>query len=428
MKLNKFVFLLPPLREKADTFFPLGILVLAKLLRDIKWNVEIINIDQARYSQNEVLAMLLELQPDVIGWSAVTATAYSYIKEMTLIIKKEQPNALIFLGGNLCSVADLLLSIGVDVVFVGEAEVSLPKVLKCIFGHNGIMSDIPGIIYCDKNKGIICTGASERLSLKERFNLLPREFDGIDLNHYIPPIEIPDHYDIRLSDYDMHTYSSKRMITIAIQRGCQAQCTFCHRNSKYSPFSVDDVIDYMKHLRDSYAVHYFRLCSESFIGKRDWILDFSEKVKQLNIVFDIGGARVDMVDYEILHSLKRAGCIAVVFGYESGDQVVLDEMNKGVTVQENLNAALWTKKLELGSTPQLILGYPGESISSLLNNLKFVRACKRKSISCNMLQVLPGTPVYHYAISMGYIHNEDDYMMAVSDKDAGDLSSFVNMT
>jgi len=428
MTKNKFVFLLPPLRKKADTFFPLGILILAKLLRDIKWDVEIINIDQARYSQKEVLAMLRELQPNVIGWSAVTATAYSYIKEMTLLIKKEQPNALMFLGGNLCSVSDLLLNIGVDVVFVGEAEVSLPKVLKCIFDHDGIMSDIPGIIYRDESKGIICTGASERLPLKDRFSLLPREFDGIDLDWYIPPIEIPDHYGIQLSDYDAHTYAGERMITIQIQRGCQAQCTFCHRNSKYSPFSVDDVVDYMMHLRDYYNVYYFRLASESFIGKRDWILDFAEKVKLLNIVFDIGGARVDMVDYEILHSLKGAGCIAVVFGYESGDQVVLDEMNKGITVQENLNAALWTKELGLGSPPQLIIGYPGESISSLLQNLKFVRVCRRKSISCNMLQVLPGTPIYHYAIAMGYIYNEDDYMMAVSDKDASDLSSFVNMT
>lgn len=121
------------MRERASTFFPLGILILADLLRGNDWDVEIINIDQARYSQDEVLAMLREFQPSVVGWSAVTATAYAYIKELTPIIKTQHPDALIFLGGNLCSVAEFLLKCGVDMVFVGEAEVSLPKVLKYIF-------------------------------------------------------------------------------------------------------------------------------------------------------------------------------------------------------------------------------------------------------------------------------------------------------
>jgi len=425
---KRFVFLLPPLREKADTFMPTGILVLADLLREIGWQVDIINIDLKRYPADEVLRQLKEMTPDVVGWSAVAATAYAYVKEMTQRIKDAFPGAKVFLGGNLCSVADRLLHAGVDIVFVGEAEVSLPTVCKRI-SENGSVDDVPGIVYMSDGE-VCCTGPSERMSTRDRVKYLPRSFEGIDLEYYMPPIEIPAHYGIdeRSVDAMRSRYAGKRMVTIAIQRGCQASCTFCHRNSKYSPFLVSDVVEYMRFLRDHYDVCYFRLASESFIGQRQWILDFSAEVNQLGIIFDIGGARVDKVDYDILNALKDAGCVAVEFGYESGSQIILEEMAKGVALEENVNAAVWTKQLGLGSTPQLILGYPGESVGTLLDTVKFIRMCRRSAVSANMLQVLPGTPVYHYAVENGHIPDEEQYLLSVSDKNAADSSSFINMT
>ena len=425
---KRFVFLLPPLRETADTFMPTGILVLADLLREIGWQVEIINIDLNRYPAEEVLRQLKAIQPDVVGWSAVAATAYAYVTEMTPRIKDALPDAKVILGGNLCSVADRLLHAGVDIVFVGESEVSLPKVCKRI-SENGSVDDVPGIVYMSDGE-VCCTGPSERMSTRDRVKYLPRRFDEIDLNYYMPPIEISTHYGLdERSVVEMRSrYAGKKMITIAIQRGCQASCTFCHRNSKYSPFSVVDVVEYMRFLRDRYDICYFRLASESFIGQRQWILDFAAEVKKLGIIFDIGGARVDKVDYDILNALKDAGCIAVEFGYESGSQIILEEMAKGVALEENVNTAVWTKQLGLGSTPQLILGYPGESVGTLLDTLRFIRKCRRTAVSANMLQVLPGTPVYHYAVENGHIHDEKQYLLSVSDRDAADFSSFINMT
>lgn len=425
---KRFVFLLPPLREKADSFMPTGILVLADLLREIGWQVDIINIDLKRFPAAEVLRQLKEITPDVVGWSAVAATAYSYVKDMTPRIKEVLPGVKVFLGGNLCSVADRLLEAGVDIVFVGESEVSLPKVCGRISRSESV-DDVPGIVYMREGE-ICCTGASERMSTRDRVKYLPKSFEGIDLEYYMPPIEIPAHYGYdERSVLEMRSrYAGKKMVTIAIQRGCQASCTFCHRNSKYSPFSVTDVVDYMRFLRDQYDICYFRLASESFIGQRQWILDFAVEVKKLGVIFDIGGARVDRVDYDVLKALKEAGCIAVEFGYESGSQIILDEMAKGVAVEDNVQAALWTRRLGLGSTPQLILGYPGESVGTLLDTLKFIRMCRRKAVSANMLQVLPGTPVYHYAVEKGYIGDEESYLQSVSDKNAADFSSFINMT
>ncbi|NHQ59178.1 B12-binding domain-containing radical SAM protein [Chlorobium sp. BLA1] len=415
-----------------DLFLPSGILALSSILKNNGWTVDVLNVDVERITDEEVIAYIKKYNPDAIGWSAVASTAYGYIKRMTQKIKNLCVGVPIFLGGNLCSISELLLKCGIDIVFIGEAEISLVKVLER-YGGEFIgkkipdISDIKGVVYYENNE-IICTGISEKMTISDSIPSLESTFDEIDINYYITDIIIPSHYGLDQNNYLDYMKSGKKMIILMIQKGCQNACTFCHRNSRYTVYAVDVVIKHIEYLKKKYNIYYFRICSESFIGKKKWILDFAAKVKDLDIIFDILGARVDKVDYEILSNLKNSGMIAIMFGYESGNQAILNQMGKNVLLEDNYKAAELCDELHIASTPQFIIGYPGETVTTLLDTKKFVKKLKKTNISCNMLQVLPGTPIYHYAYVHGYIKDEDSYLMSVSDKDAAEFDSFINMT
>ncbi|GAH77078.1 unnamed protein product, partial [marine sediment metagenome] len=47
--------------------------------------------------------------------------------------------------------------------------------------------------------------------------------------------------------------------------------------------------------------------------------------------------RVDTVTEEVLGKMKNAGCYAITFGIESGSQRVLDEIRKGINLEQVKN-------------------------------------------------------------------------------------------
>ena len=45
-------------------------------------------------------------------------------------------------------------------------------------------------------------------------------------------------------------------------------------------------------------------------------------------------ARIDSVDDELLREMAAAGCGRIYYGIESGDQEMLDRVNKGITLEQ----------------------------------------------------------------------------------------------
>lgn len=54
---------------------------------------------------------------------------------------------------------------------------------------------------------------------------------------------------------------------------------------------------------------------------------------------DFGESLVTALERELRELMKRAGCIQVTVGLESGSQRILDTINKNSTVEENMDAA-----------------------------------------------------------------------------------------
>ena len=73
--------------------------------------------------------------------------------------------------------------------------------------------------------------------------------------------------------------------------------------------------------------------------------DFCEGLRQRGVKLSWScGTGVKYVTPELLAVMKKAGCHTINYGFESGSQKILDEMDKNVTVEQSLKAAEMTKK------------------------------------------------------------------------------------
>ncbi len=87
-----------------------------------------------------------------------------------------------------------------------------------------------------------------------------------------------------------------------------------------------------------------------------------------------GFARIGrhLTDLDFCVGLKKSGCVMLKLGIESGDQEVLDEMNKGIDLETASMALRTLKKAGISAYVYLIFGTPSETVVEARKTLEFI--------------------------------------------------------
>ena len=115
-----------------------------------------------------------------------------------------------------------------------------------------------------------------------------------------------------------------------------------------------------------------------------------------------------MVNKELLIKMKKAGCVSVWFGVESGSQKVLDEMKKGISTNQTVRTVALVRELGLEPVPNVLLGFPGETKETAWKTIKFAEKLSPDNIAFfNIATPLPGTPLYDRVKKNGFLRITD---------------------
>jgi anaerobic magnesium-protoporphyrin IX monomethyl ester cyclase len=194
-----------------------------------------------------------------------------------------------------------------DVVAVGEGEETMVELSDCVAQGLGF-SGVNGLIYKEE----------ERIVHTE-----PRKFiEHLDSLAF-PSRELFDNEAYKKYYRDRFGYSTSAMIT---SRGCPFSCDFCSRpifGAEMRSRSVDNIVDEVEEIA---SLGYDRVwfSDDCFTLNRQHVLDVCNELVRRKV--DIGWeclSRVDTMDAEVAKGMKRAGCLRVFFGIESGNDSVL---------------------------------------------------------------------------------------------------------
>ena len=110
-------------------------------------------------------------------------------------------------------------------------------------------------------------------------------------------------------------------------------------------------------------------------------------------------------EMNLLIKMKRAGCVSVWFGVESGSQKVLDEMKKGISTNQTVKTVALVRELGLEPVPNVLLGFPGETKETAWKTIKFAEKLSPDNIAFfNIATPLPGTPLYDKVKKKGWLN------------------------
>ncbi len=198
---------------------------------------------------------------------------------------------------------------------------------------------------------------------------------------------------------DVPWFKRKPIFTMNTSRGCPYPCTFCSVGSiagkRYFSFSPGRIVDDIRYLVETFGMQgiYFR--EDIFSLKQDRVHAICDLLltESMDVLW-VCETRVDCLTDELLKKMHAAGCRAIYFGVESGNQEVLDFYKKGITVEQIEWAFAACHRIGIHPVASCITGVPYEGLDDDASTEALLERIKPGTTWLNPMLGLPGTALY----------------------------------
>jgi radical SAM superfamily enzyme YgiQ (UPF0313 family) len=333
---------------------PLGLAHLAGALTAARvpariWDLPLLRWDDARLAR--------EAADSGCTHFGLTANAFTIrgAARAAAAIKHARPDAVVAVGGPVGifpprAVLDRFPAI--DVMVVGEGEDAIVGLSRAEREGRG-PGDVPGVSFRDGG-GIRTVPPAPPLSMDD-----------------LPP---PRRDLITDPRYRMHPPFGvyPPLATVETARGCPCACNFCTLSRILRRRSVGPVADEVAALLRS-GVREIHFIDPTFTADEPRTLAMCEEFLRRGLKFHwTCKTRADRVNGDVLTAMARAGCYMISYGFESGDQAVLDRLDKGMTVAGIVDAIRETNRRGIRSLAYILLGSPDETEASAEESVRLV--------------------------------------------------------
>ena len=278
-----------------------------------------------------------------------------------------------------------------DVAAVGEGEETIVELAEC-FERGLLFSTVKGIAY--KKDGQV-EFTSPRGFVEDLDSLAFPARELFDDEAYM------EYYRKRFG------YTTTPLIS---SRGCPFSCDFCSRPVFGATFRSRSARNIVAEVEEIAGLGYDRVwfaddCFTLNVEHVKRVCDLLVQ-HQVNVEWECL-SRVDTLDVDEAKAMKRAGCVRVFFGIESGSDTVLEIMNKRITTMQARRAVFAAKAAGLQVGAFFIVGYPGESDKTVLDTVRFASGLPLDYLSFTLPYPIPGTVLHERVKDNGGFVVED---------------------
>lgn len=394
--------------HRPPVVYPLGIGYLVSVLKKFH---EIMPMDLWISNSNidNAIRLIRKNVPDVFCIS-VYSTQYPYFKELVNTLKGLYPSIKIIAGGPgaTFSYNIFLEKTLVDYCVIGEGELTLKELLDNLNSPE----DVRGIAYKRNGKAVL---NSPREQIKDLDSIPMPDRDFFDIERYV------------LNEKKNRGFAAKfRYYHIIAGRGCPYNCTYCSRTfSGCRLRSLENINKEIQAMKSLYNIDGVSFSDELLMVNKSRILQICSIMKENDLFWQCQG-RINLVDEEILRCMKDARCIALGYGVEAYSQKILDNMKKGIKIEQIIPAIEMTKRIGIKPVIQYMYGFPGEDDATIERSCDFFKKIDHTYIG-SMATPFPGTAFYQEALTRNLIPDEEDYLMRLT-SGYNTLTPLVNLT
>jgi len=397
------VLLISP-RYDEKSLPPFGVAYLANFLRG-RPTIELTVVNSDEHSFREIEKIVSNNDYDVFATGGLI-TCLKFCQHMFRLSAANKPHARRIVGGPLTVIdpAVLFRHLAADIAVLGEGEESFCELLEAL-RLDGDLGSVKGIIYRGENNRIKAT--EPRLPVDLAVRDLEPDWSFVDLEHYIT---FPDPRGFFFNRFEPSR--AYRVGYIMSGRGCPFKCHFCGSPlGRFRKRTEENIIKEMKQWRDRYSVDHIRFINETLFLKPSDIQSLCQSMidEKLNMRWSCS-LRVDLIDKASLALMKEAGCDYIIYGVESGSDIVLKRMNKHTTAEKNSTAIRLTREAGIYPDVAVMFGYCDETLEDMKKTVDLLLEGNDLPESLAVTTAMPETELYKELISKGLITDEFEYI------------------
>jgi len=341
------------------------------------------SFDYVSSFQDEKEYLAEKLAQENILTIAVTTTFYVTslpILEIMQFIKKYNRTAKIIVGGPFVStqvrsreaksLQSVLKSIRADFyVNSSQGEETLVQLLQAL--KDGATIDKVNNLYYMVDKGYVSTPI-----LKED-NPLSENMVKWDL------------FADRVDDYVM----------VRTSRSCPFNCAFCgfpQHAGKYQTASLEAVEEELNLLNRIQSLKHVDFVDDTFNVPPKRFKEIVRMIIKNKYKFSWHSQfRCQYADREMIELMKESGCKGVFLGIESGNNQILENMNKAVTVEQYRKGIELLKEYDILTFGCFIVGFPGETDETVRDTFDFIEESGLDFCRAQLWFADPVTPIWN---------------------------------
>ena len=278
-----------------------------------------------------------------------------------------------------------------DIVVYAEAEITVLEIIQTLL-KNKPLSLVQGIYY-RLNNSVVHTEARPIL---EELDSLP--FPARDL----------------LPNKSYFSPYFPGVTALQTTRGCPGRCTFCDSHlvngRVYRARNPNLVVDEMEECVRKFGIRYFAIIDHTFTVSRAFV----EKICAGLIKKGLGkkihwscNTRVDMLNDQLLLLMKRAGCIQIGIGIESGKNAELALLQKDITEAQIKEAIQRIKRQGIIAMGYAIIGFPQDTQKSIQETKNKIFDFNPHILQLSFATPLPGSELYAYCRKNNLIRSDN---------------------
>jgi anaerobic magnesium-protoporphyrin IX monomethyl ester cyclase len=376
--------------DKQIDYEPLGLLYLSSVLKEAGHEVRL-----AVAADEDPAAVAGEWRPAVVGYSVYTGSQ-TYYRDLNLRVKEAVPGAVSVFGGpHPTYFPEFVQEPGVDAVCIGEGE--------------GAILDLVSALEASRPLTGIDNWWFKRGADVERNPVR-------DLENNLDRLPFPDRELLFEKDALSRQSGIKHFIT---SRGCPYDCTYCFNHAlaeiyrgkgkRLRQMSVERVIEEVKEVQARYAMQFVVFLDDLFIVYVDWLRELAGQFpREVGLPF-FCNVRANLVTPEKVALLKRAGCVSVGMGLETGNaRLRNDILKRNLSDEQIVEASRLIREAGIQLLTTNMLGLPGGTLALDFETLALNHACRPAYANAFLYQPYPRTELGEYARENGHVEGSLD--------------------
>jgi radical SAM superfamily enzyme YgiQ (UPF0313 family) len=344
------------------------------------------------FLQSDILAEIENQKIEIVGISIIAPSQVIGAFTLGWLIKKNFPGIHVNIGGQWVSLFREALKKRADFfhffdsMIIFEGETALLNLLAALSEERNL-SLVPNLIYHSDSRWV-----QSETNHKEDLNTLAcPDFDGLPLKEYLGTE--PD---------------DRSSLTYQTARECYwNKCIYCVDlplpKQGYRQRDMSLIIDDIKQLIQRYDMSHLMISNATVAPSQ--LKELSENILREKLDFSWWCfARLDSgFTKDVIKLAKSAGCHTIDFGLESGNQRVLDFINKGINLELAKKIIADCHDIGMKVDLQMMVGLPSEKITEAMDTVKFLieHSPSINNATFNAYYVTPASCVYLNPLKYG---------------------------